>query len=162
MLTTGQELWRRFVSGKHKQPTDWRKRFDKVKAPHNVMLSTDFAGIASGTLMHIASPGAIANYCQRVPIGETRKIERMRHELARAAHAQATCPVTTAIYLRIVAEAALMDMADGKPVADVVPFWRVVDPDSKVAGRLSCERDFIAGLRDIEKGSRSESAGTSP
>jgi hypothetical protein len=150
------------VSGKHKQLTDWRKRFDKVKAPHNVMLSTDFAGIASGTLMHIASPGAIANYCQRVPIGETRKIERMRHELARAAHAQATCPVTTAIYLRIVAEAALMDMADGKPVADVVPFWRVVDPDSKVAGRLSCERDFIAGLRDIEKGSRSESAGTSP
>jgi hypothetical protein len=162
MLTTGQELWRRFVSGKHKQLTDWRKRFDKVKAPHNVMLSTDFAGIASGTLMHIASPGAIANYCQRVPIGETRKIERMRHELARAAHAQATCPVTTAIYLRIVAEAALMDMADGKPVTDVVPFWRVVDPDSKVAGRLSCERDFIAGLRDIEKGSRSESAGTSP
>ena len=150
------------MSGKHKQSTDWRKRFDKVKAPHNVMLSTDFAGIASGTLMHIASPGAIANYCQRVPIGETRKIERMRHELARAAHAQATCPVTTAIYLRIVAEAALMDMADGKPVADVVPFWRVVDPDSKVAGRLSCERDFIAGLRDIEKGSRSESAGTSP
>jgi hypothetical protein len=133
-----------------RRPTDWRKRFDKVKAPHNVMLSTDFAGIGSGTLMHIASPGAIANYCQRVPAGETRTIERMRHELARAAGAQATCPVTTAIYLRIVAEAALMDMAEGKAVAEVVPFWRVVAPDSKVAGRLSCERDFIAQLRGAE------------
>ena len=138
------------MSGKPKRPTDWRKRFDKAKPPHNVMLSTDFAGIGSGTLMHIASPGAIANYCARVPAGETRTIERMRHELARAAGAQATCPVTTAIYLRIVAEAALMDMAEGKAVAEVVPFWRVVAPDSKVAGRLSCERDFIAELRTAE------------
>ena len=138
------------MSSRPKRPTDWRKRFDKVKAPHNVMLSTDFAGIGSGTLMHIASPGAIANYCARVPAGETRTIERMRHELARAAGAGATCPVTTAIYLRIVAEAALMDMAEGKAVAEVVPFWRVVTPDSKVAGRLSCERDFIAELRGAE------------
>lgn len=138
------------MSSKARKPTDWRKRFDTVKAPHNVMLSTDFAGIGSGTLMHIASPGAIANYCARVPAGETRTIERMRHELARAAQAEATCPVTTAIYLRIVAEAALMDMAEGRAVAEVVPFWRVVAPDSKVAGRLSCERDFIAQLRRAE------------
>ena len=141
------------MTSKPKRPTDWRKRFDKVKPPHNVMLSTDFAGIGRGTLMHIASPGAIANYCQRVPHGEMRTIERMRHELARAAAAQATCPVTTAIYLRIVAEAALMDMADGKSVGEVVPFWRVVAPDSKVAGRLGCERDFIAQLRDAEASS---------
>ena len=133
------------------KPTDWRKRFDKAKPPHNVMLSTDFAGIASGTMMHIASPGEIANYCQRVPSGETRSIERMRHELARAAGAQATCPVTTAMYLRIVAEAALMDMADGKPTDSVVPFWRVVAPGSRIARRLSCDDAFIAQLVAAEQ-----------
>ncbi|MCU0909457.1 MAG: hypothetical protein MUF73_18975 [Rhodobacteraceae bacterium] len=92
-----------------KKPTDWRKRFAAAKAPHTVMLHTDFAGVRAGTHMLISSPGDIANYLSRIPRGETRTIERMRNEMARKAGAGAMCPVTAAIYLRVVAEVALRD-----------------------------------------------------
>jgi hypothetical protein len=100
--------------------------------------------------MYIASPGVIANWIARIPRGETRSIERMRLELARRNGAAATCPVTTAIYLRVVAEVALAEMATGTPAEGVIPFWRVVEPGSRIAQRLSCDDHLIADLRAIE------------
>lgn len=56
------------------------------------------------------------------------------------------CPVTTAIYLRVVAEVGLRDLEEGKPMEAVVPFWRVVTPDTPVAKKLSCGPDYVAHL----------------
>lgn len=137
---------------KPKKPTDWRKRFGAAKPPHVVMLHADFAGVKAGNTMLISSPGEIANYLSRIPHGETRTIERLRNELARKAGANAMCPVTTAIYLRVVAEVALTDLAAGKQLDEVVPFWRVVTPDSKVAKKLSCGPDHVAHLIALDQG----------
>ena len=136
---------------KAKKPTDWRKRFDQAKAPKTLVLHTDFAGIKTGTTMYIGSPGTIANYISRIPPGEVRSIERMRNELARKNDAQATCPVTTAIYLKVVAEVALSDLAEGKSSAQVVPFWRVIEPGSKIAKKLSCDSQVIEHYRLLEQ-----------
>lgn len=138
------------MSPKPKRPTDWRKRFDKAKPPKTVTLHTDFAGLPAGTVMYIGSPGVIANYIARIPSGETRTIERMRNELARRNDAAATCPVTTAIYLKVVAEVALDELDKGKPIESVVPFWRVIEPGSKIARRLSCDDSVIAHFRALE------------
>jgi hypothetical protein len=116
------------------------------------MLHTDFAGVKAGNSMLISSPGEIANYIARIPLGETRTIERLRNELARKAGANSMCPVTTAIYLKVVAEVALQDLAEGRTLDEVVPFWRVVLPDSKVAGKLSCGRDHVAHLIALDLG----------
>lgn len=140
------------MAEKKAKPTDWRKRFRAAKDPHVVMLHADFAGVKAGSQMLISSPGEIANYLSRIPRGETRTIDRMRNELARKAGAQATCPVTTAIYLRVVSEVALRDLEEGKRLDDVVPFWRVVLPDSKVAAKLSCGRDHVAHLIALDGG----------
>jgi hypothetical protein len=140
------------MAERKKKPTDWRKRFGAAKDPHVVMLHADFAGVRAGNTMLISSPGEIANYIARIPAGETRSIDRLRNELARKAGAQAMCPVTTAIYLKVVAEVALQDLAEGKPLGRVVPFWRVVLPDSKVAGKLSCGRDHVAHLIALDGG----------
>ncbi|MGL5012166.1 MAG: hypothetical protein ACRC6I_20050 [Paracoccaceae bacterium] len=129
-----------------KKPTDWRKRFATPKPPHVVTLHTDFAGVKAGNTMLISSPGDIANYLSRIPHGETRTIDRLRNELARKAGAQSMCPVTTAIYLRIVAEVALRDLAEGKPLSSVVPFWRVVLPGSRIAAKLSCGPEYLTHL----------------
>ena len=140
------------MTARPKKPTDWRKRFKAAKPPHVVMLHTDFAGVKAGNSMLISSPGEIANYIARIPHGETRTIERLRNELARKAGANAMCPVTTAIYLKVVAEVALQDLAEGRALDEVVPFWRVVLPDSKVAGKLSCGRDHVAHLIALDLG----------
>lgn len=140
------------MTEKKKKPTDWRKRFGAAKDPHVVMLHTDFAGVRAGNTMLISSPGEISNYVARIPQGETRTVDRLRNELARKAGATAMCPVTTAIYLRVVAEVALTDLAEGKPLDQVVPFWRVVTPDSKVAQKLSCGPDHVAHLIALDRG----------
>jgi len=135
-----------------KKPTDWRKRFGAAKPPHVVMLHTDFGGVKAGNTMLISSPGDIAAYVAKIPRGETRTIDRLRNELARKAGANAMCPVTTAIYLRVVAEVALRDLDDGRALDEVVPFWRVVTPDSKVARKLSCGPDRVAHLIALDAG----------
>ena len=137
---------------KPKKPTDWRKRFGAAKPPHVVMLHADFAGVKAGNTMLISSPGEIANYLSRIPPGETRTMDRLRNELARKAGANAMCPVTTAIYLRVVAEVALTDLAEGRRLDEAVPFWRVVTPDSKVAKKLSCGPDHVAHLIALDQG----------
>jgi hypothetical protein len=135
-----------------KKPTDWRKRFGSAKPPHVVMLHTNFAGVKAGTTMLISSPGDIAAYLANIPKGETRTLDRLRNELARKAEAQSMCPVTTAIYLRVVAEVSLRDLEEGKRLDEVVPFWRVVMPDSKVAKKLSCGPDHVAHLIALDMG----------
>ena len=137
---------------KPKKPTDWRKRFGAAKPPHVVMLHADFAGVKAGNTMLISSPGEIANYLSRIPSGETRTMDRLRNELARKAGANAMCPVTTALYLRVVAEVALTDLAEGRRLDEVVPFWRAVTPDSKVAKKLSCGPDHVAHLIALDQG----------
>lgn len=133
-----------------KKPTDWRKRFRDAKPPHNVVLHTDFAGVKAGTVMFISSPAVVADYLAKIPPGETRSIERLRNELARKNGAQATCPVTTAIFLRVVAQVALTDLAEGRPMAETIPFWRVIEPGSKIAAKLTCTADEIAHWRAMD------------
>ncbi len=133
-----------------KRPTDWRKRYRQAKPPKTVTLHSDFAGVKAGSVMYIGSPGVIANYVARIPPGETRTIVRLRNELARRNNATATCPVTTAIYLKVVAEVALDDLNSGKAADSVVPFWRIIEPGSKLARRLSCDDRMIEELRAME------------
>ena len=147
------------MSVKPRKTTDWRKRFDAPKAPQVVMLHADFAGVNAGNTMLISSPGEIANYLARIPPrippriphGETRTVDRLRNELARKAGANSMCPVTTAIYLRVVAEVALADLAAGKQLDQVAPFWRVVTPDSKLAKKLSCGPYHVAHLIALDQ-----------
>jgi hypothetical protein len=100
-------------AGKRLRPTDWRRRFDEARPARTVIVPSRFAGIPAGATLFIASPGVIANYAGAIPPGETRSVEQMRRELARRNGADATCPVTTALYLRIVAEVALRDLEAG-------------------------------------------------
>jgi hypothetical protein len=134
-----------------RKPADWRRRFGAAKAPRVVMLPADFAGVKAGSTMLVSSPAEIAAYLSRIPRGETRTMDRFRNEMARKAGAQAMCPVTAAIYLRVVAEVALRDLAEGRLLDEVVPFWRLVAPDSKVAARLSCGPEGVAHLIALDR-----------
>ena len=133
------------------QKTDWKKRYRKPAQEKLVTLHTDFAGIRAGQVMLIATPDIIARYIQKIPFGETRTISRMRNELARHHRADATCPVTTAIYLRVVCELSLQEIAEGRAESDIVPFWRIVEPDSKIARRLDVDSAWLEMKRASEQ-----------
>jgi hypothetical protein len=135
---------------REKKPTDWQRKFDGVKPAHVVTLMSDFAGIKTGSTMLIGTPEMIADYVAAIPAGETRSIARMRNELARRNEAQTMCPVTTAIFLRIVAEVAITGLRAGKGVAEVTPVWRVIEPGSTIAKKLS-DFDLIRHHGEMER-----------
>jgi hypothetical protein len=74
----------------------------------------------------------------------------MRSELAVAHGADISCPISTSIFARIAAEAALEETTLGVPLPEVTPFWRVIEEDGTVAKKLSCGPDFIRNLRAAE------------
>ncbi|MEY5042373.1 MAG: hypothetical protein RLZZ414_1937 [Bacteroidota bacterium] len=55
--------------------------------------------------MFIANPKIISNYIEKIPFGKQIQLKTLRNDLAIEYQADYTYPVTTRIFLRIVAEA---------------------------------------------------------
>ena len=126
------------------------ENFRKQRLAKKVVLEKDFAGVKAGQTLFIGTPQLIANYIEAIPSGETVSIVKLRNQLARRNQCDAMCPVSTAIFLRIVAEYAIDEMDNGKTPGDVVPFWRAIGPDDKVAKKLSVGSEWIAHQRSLE------------
>lgn len=73
----------------------------------------------------VPTPFLVARALRRVPAGRLITPAQLRHRLARAAGADLTCPMTTGIFLSIIAGATEEAIAEGKP--PLAPYWRVVD-----------------------------------
>lgn len=121
------------------------KRPGKPKEPKRVVLEKRFAGIPQGSILYVATPEIVAAYIRKLPPGARRSVEQMRRDLAKRNKADATCPVSTAIFIRSVAEVSLKQMAEGASADSVVPFWRVVAPGTPIAKRLDLDADWLDG-----------------
>jgi hypothetical protein len=129
----------------------WKQKM-QAKPPHTVTLEQTFAGVPAGARLLISCPMELEQYLRtQVPAGETREIQQMRRELAALHGADAACPVSTALFLRTVAEAAWDEIEAGAPVTDVAPFWRVVDPKSPLAKKLRAGSAWIEQQRAAER-----------
>lgn len=128
------------------------EKLNRKKDPKKVRLEYDFAGIKAGQMMFVGTPLLIDAYIRKIPYGSTRTIVALRNELARRNKCDATCPVSTSIFVRMVSEAALEEIADGKPIDEVAPFWRVIDGSHKIAGKLNVDPDWIDHRRAVELG----------
>jgi len=128
----------------------WTEKLQSAKKPVVKRLEFPFAGIPAGSNMLISSPTDIENYIKQIPSGRTVTTETLRKDLAIGLQADYTCPVTTGIFLRIVAEAAYETYCNTKSLKNIAPFWRVIDPDSPLAKKLTCGRDFIVRQRRLE------------
>jgi hypothetical protein len=123
--------------------------------PHVVKTDKNFAGVPAGSRLLISSPMEVAAFLRsHLPPGTTKEIQQLRRDLAALHQADATCPVSTAFFLKIVAEDAWDQLEAGASTLEVAPFWRVVNPDSALASRLRAGSAWIAQQRDAEKSSQ--------
>jgi hypothetical protein len=128
----------------------WKEKM-AAKPPHHVVLEKDFAGVKSGSKLHISSPLEIADALRKIPTGTTVSLQQFRKNIARTQACDATCPVSTSIFLRIVAEYAWEEHIERKvAITDVPPFWRVVEPGTPLSKKLKCDQDWIRLQRDLE------------
>ena len=127
-----------------------REKLNDKKEPKKVVLTHSYAGGIEGQLMFVGTPKIIADYIAKIPYGQTRTVEKMRGDLARRRKCDVTCPMSSAIFVRIAAEAALEDLADGKTPAEVIPFWRLIDGTHKIAKKLDVDPAWIDAQRESE------------
>lgn len=128
----------------------WRQKYETSAEPHIDTMSKSMWGVSAGAKLLISTPKELEAEVRKIAPGNTRRPEEIRADLADRHGADATCPLTTGIFLRIIAEVALEDLAAGAPLEDVAPFWRVVDPKSPLAKKLSCGPEFIQNRRLAE------------
>ena len=128
------------------------ERLNKAKSPKVVILEKDFAGIRAGSSMFVATPKIVDEFINKMPYGRFITMPELRADLAIEYDCDATCPVSTAIFLRVVAEAALEHLEQGAKTADITPFWRVVAPGDKVSARLPIDQKWLGARRQEELG----------
>ena len=127
----------------------WLGKLNENKEPKIKRIDIDFADIPSGSNMLIATPKIIDQYIQEIGVGKHINIKTLRKDLAIDHNADYTCPVTTGIFLRIVAEANHEKLQQGNCFEEITPFWRVIEPNSALAKKLTFGQDFL--LEQIEK-----------
>ena len=80
--------------------------------------------------MLIPKPMDINALINKIPKGKLFTVTQIREKLAKDAHANCSCPMTTGIFLRIVAEVAEEDLRSEK--REVTPYWRVIKADGSL------------------------------
>jgi hypothetical protein len=99
----------------------WAEKM-KAKPPHHVILVKDFAGIPKGSKLHISSPEEIAAELKTIPLGSIMSIQAFRRILAEKNKCDATCPVSTSIFLRIVSEYTWEEFNSSSSLQGLAPF----------------------------------------
>ena len=131
-------------------PKTWTQKYENGQDPKVVVLDKEYAGFAPGSKMLISSPEEIDALVRSIPRGASRTTGEIREELAAKHGVETTCPLTTGIFLRIVSERAWEQLKAGNAIDTVTPFWRAVDPKSRLGKKLSCGPTVLADMRSRE------------
>jgi len=129
-------------------PKSWSEKVES-KSTHDIkIIDKDFCGQKAGDRMLIPTPKLIEDYVGQSQKGTFIDPLQMRKDLAAELGADFTCPMTTGIFSRIMAEKNLE--LHGENYQSMTPFWRLVDPKSDLAKKLSCGKEVIQRLRASE------------
>lgn len=126
----------------------WEDKFFTKQNYEIKTIQKSFWGHVAGSKMLILTPLIIQEYINHIESGNFSNIEIMRNDLAIEYGADFTCPMTTGIFLKIVAEYNY-EKLNNKGI-EICPFWRIIAPDSKLSNRLSFDKKFIIRKRDSE------------
>ena len=128
----------------------WQEKLNINREPIIEKSNKDFAGIKAGQTMLIPTPKIVDSYIRDIPKGTQVDVLTIRQDLAAQHNAEVTCPLTTGIFVRIVAEAAHEEYEKGKPIESITPFWRVINAKSPVAKKLTFGINFLNEQRKKE------------
>ena len=113
--------------------TRWREKLEKEQEAKVVKIPPKMSRFGKGTML-IPTPKLVDDLLRKVRKGKLVTGSELRRRLAADFAADVTCPLTTGIFLRIAAEAAEEDRANGRK--RITPYWRVVKDDGSLNPRF--------------------------
>ena len=127
--------------------TRWREKLEKEQDPKVVNIPPKMSRFGKGTML-IPTPKLVDDLVRKVPKGKLVTVSELRRRLAADFASDVTCPLTTGIFLRIAAEAAEEDRANGRK--RITPYWRTL----KTGGELNPK--YPGGIEGLRKLLQSE------
>ncbi len=120
------------MNKKSKSPKSWREKFENPPEdlPKIVEGTEKWVKRFGGRRILIATPLLIDELIRKVPESKLITVNQIREHLAKEFKADATCPLTTGIFLRIAAETAEEDSHEGRE--PITPYWRVLKADGRL------------------------------
>jgi hypothetical protein len=112
-----------------KSKLSWREKLEKDQQPKLVKIPPKMSRFGTGTML-IPTPKLVDELLRRIPKGKLVTVSELRRKLAADFGADVACPLTTGIFVRIAAEAAEEDRANGR--RRITPYWRVVKDDGSL------------------------------
>jgi len=111
-----------------KTRTTWREKLERE--PKIVTIPPKMVKRFGSGKMLIPSPLDVETLIRKVKKGKLVTQDEIRRRLARDFKVDVTCPITTGIFVHIVAEAAEEDLREGKK--QMTPYWRVIKADGSL------------------------------
>jgi len=111
-----------------------------------------------GDTMLIPAPIEVDAMMKKVPNGKLITINEIRAALAKKHGTTISCPMTTGIFSRIAAEAAVESSSEGKK--DITPYWRTLkaggEINEKYPGGVEGQKKLLEreGHKIIQKGKK--------
>jgi len=130
-----------------KSKTPWREKLERPQEPKIVPVPPKMARFGKGKML-IPTPKLVDEVVRNVPKGKLVTVGEIRKKLAYDHAADVTCPLTTGIFVRIVAEAANEESLNG--TKRVTPYWRVVRDNGELNPK------FPGGVRQQSRYLREE------
>jgi len=115
---------------KWKPKTCWRDKLTREQEPKIVDIPPRMQKQWGRGTMAIARPLDVDALMRKVLKGKVATVKQIMTKLAEKYGSDTVCPMTTGIFIRIVAEAAEEDRAAGK--TRITPYWRTLKGDGKL------------------------------
>jgi hypothetical protein len=121
----------------------WAEKMGKPATPEVKIIDKGFADLKDGSKMLIPTPRLIEDYLKHTTPGTMVDIKQMRVDLAAENGADYTCPLTSGIFLRILAEYTNEERMAGKPLKKLAPVWRIIHPKLPVWKKLTFDKQWL-------------------
>ena len=86
-------------------PKTWNQKLNIDRRPEVGLTERKMMGIQPGMKMLVPTPILVRDYIAALPNGKAATVDQMKKDLAKQHGADCVCPLTTGIFVRIVAEA---------------------------------------------------------
>lgn len=143
---------------KPKKGTTWTSKLEKPMEPVLKEGPDKWNDKFGGSKMLIPTPKLIDRKVRKIEKGDVLLMDALRAQLAEEFNADYTCPLTSGIFFRIVAEAAEESNKEGGK--NISPWWRVIQKNGELNPKLPGEGAYQAKLLS-EEGFKIEKRGKS-